>query len=719
MANTGANVTLTDSGTTVILANGQLTAVVVKSTAKISSLLHRGTQLVNTSSSGQIYYSMDGGTAYRQPSGCVYTVRTNTTDMVDIGMRQTWSTEPQAVDMEVHYVLRRGDTGIYTYALLDHPDTYPATSFGEWRMVWKIPGGDVFERLYVDALRNRQMPTAADYAAASPTGIPEILKLNTGVLAGQFEGKYCYNSNYRENPVWGHATDGKDQGIWLVLGAHEWFNDGPTKQDLAPAAGILHVHFGMNHYGGSGTALAAGEAWRKCYGPFLLYCNYQTAGAAACWADAQEQAKAEQAAWPYAWLAGHPDYPLASGRGTVTGTLQVQDALKPALNGTGAWVGLAAPDAGGNWQLESKRYQHWAKAGPGGQFTIPSVRPGSYTLYAFVDGATGEYERSTPVTVTAGGTIALGTLTWTVPRTGAWLVWEIGKADRTAAEFRHGTDYFTPYLWDQFSSEFANPLEYYPGTSNPAVDWNYAHSGYFTAAGPEGWKWRVHFNLSAVPASGNARLTLAFAGSYYARMQLYINDETNQLGANLYPANAEGNALLRQGIHAKYARHTVDIPVARLRTGDNVLTLLQGRSTAASDHVMYDYLSLEMPVLPGGTAADADADGMPDAWEQTWFKNLLQTASADADGDGTSNRAEFLLQLNPADPNSAFTATLLPGAVIRWQGASGLTFKVQRSTSLSGWTTLGTQAGVTGLNQYTDPAPATPRSFYRVQLVMP
>ena len=55
MANTGANVTLTDSGTTVTLANGQLTAVVVKSTAKISSLLHRGTQLVNTSSSGQIY----------------------------------------------------------------------------------------------------------------------------------------------------------------------------------------------------------------------------------------------------------------------------------------------------------------------------------------------------------------------------------------------------------------------------------------------------------------------------------------------------------------------------------------------------------------------------------------------------------------------------------------------------------------------------------------
>ena len=654
----GANVTLTDNGSSVVLSNGVVSATITKDNAKFTAYTYRGVPL--TTSTRQIYYSMDGGSSYRQPSGCTYTVKTNTPDMVDIGMRQTWTTQAQAVDIEVHYVLRRGDTGIYTYAILDHPDSYPATSFGEWRMVWKLPD-NTFERLYVDDLRNRQMPTAADYAAASPTSIAEIVKLNTGVLAGQYEGKYCYNSNYRKNPVWGHATNDEDQGVWLVTGGHEFFNDGPMKQDLDPADRILHIHFGMNHFNGSSTSIAAGEAWRKLYGPFLLYCNHDPAGADACWADAKEQAVAEQAAWPYSWLTGNPDYPLAAGRATVSGTLDLNDPLKPLLDGTNAWVGLAAPDAGGNWQFESKRYQHWIQAGPGGAFTIPHVRPGTYTLYAFTSGATGEYKHSSPVTVTAGQPLNLGTLSWNIARSGTWLAWEIGTADRDSREFRHGNDYFTPHLYEQFSSELPNPLEFNVGTSTPATDWNYAHTGYFTAAGSANWKWRINFNLPSVPTSGNARFHIAFAGSHYSRMHLYVNDETTQFGPNLYPNHGNGNGLLRQTNLAKYSSHVVEIPVSRLRAGSNTITLIQGRSTNTSDHVMYDYLALEMPTLPGGTASDADNDGLADAWEILHFSNLLQTGSADPDLDGATNEME---ESAGSDPNSNSSTPDLDGDLI-------------------------------------------------------
>lgn len=69
--------------------------------------------------------------------------------MVDVGMRQKWSNQPQAVDIEIHYVLRRGDTGLYAYAILDHPRDYPAAGFGEWRMVWKLPD-DLLERVCVE-----------------------------------------------------------------------------------------------------------------------------------------------------------------------------------------------------------------------------------------------------------------------------------------------------------------------------------------------------------------------------------------------------------------------------------------------------------------------------------------------------------------------------------------------------------------------------------------
>ena len=90
----GAAVTLVDHGSTVTLANGEVSATITKSTAKFTAYTFRGVAL--TTASRQIYYSMDGGSNYRQPSGCGYTVKTNTPDMVDIGMRQTWTTQAQA-----------------------------------------------------------------------------------------------------------------------------------------------------------------------------------------------------------------------------------------------------------------------------------------------------------------------------------------------------------------------------------------------------------------------------------------------------------------------------------------------------------------------------------------------------------------------------------------------------------------------------------------------
>ena len=102
------------------------------------------------------------------------------------------------------------------------------------------------------------------------------------------------------------------------------------------------------------------------------------------------------------------DYPLAAGRGTVTGRFIVNDPLKPAVSAANAWVGVAAAeDVAGNWQYQGKAYQFWVRADAAGNFTIPDVRPGSYTLYAFTDGAVGEYSKLA-VNVTAGGTTALG-----------------------------------------------------------------------------------------------------------------------------------------------------------------------------------------------------------------------------------------------------------------------------------------------------------------------
>ena len=66
---------------------------------------------------------------------------------------------------------------------------------------------------------------------------------------------------------------------------------------------------------------------------------------------------------------------------------------------------------------------------------------------------------------------------------------------------------------------------------------------------------------------------------------------------------------------------------------------------------------------PAFLMLDSDADGLPDSWEQTFFSNLKQNATADFDGDGVSNVTEFLDQTSPTDRASArFRLTVLTDA---------------------------------------------------------
>jgi hypothetical protein len=64
----------------------------------------------------------------------------------------------------------------------------------------------------------------------------------------------------------------------------------------------------------------------------------------------------------------------------------------------------------------------------------------------------------------------------------------------------------------------------------------------------------------------------------------------------------------------------------------------------------YHYVPLDANGLP----YDSDGDGLPDAWERYWFGDLAQSAGDDPDGDGLSNRVEWLAGTNPLVSDLAF-----------------------------------------------------------------
>ncbi len=153
---------------------------------------------------------------------------------------------------------------------------------------------------------------------------------------------------------------------------------------------------------------------------------------------------------------------------------------------------------------------------------------------------------------------------------------------------------------------------------------------------------------------------------------------------------------------------------------DVTLTFALENATGASWHQH----ALTNEVVPVG---DADNDNLPDVWEVANFGNIAaQTGTGDADSDGTNNRSEFLLALSPVDGTQRFSATesnVVPGTgtTLTWPAQNGLTFIVQRSTTLSGtWTQLGGTITATGATAtYTDDTAPVGRAFYRIWLTTP
>jgi rhamnogalacturonan endolyase len=244
---------------------------------------------------------------------------------------------------------------------------------------------------------------------------------------------------------------------------------------------------GTHYAGGASANIAAGEDWSTSSAPFSFIATPSpipkrhpgrprqarrapTAGnpaipaawtenALALWEDAVNQSKTEKTAWPYRLGATASTTRTKIKRGTMVGQLVLNDPqaaskLLPNLtvglthaNYVGTGTGFQTRAGNGNivtWPHDGDFYQFWTDGAADGRFTIPNVRPGTYTLRAFANGVLGEFAKA-DITVEAGKKIDLGKLDWQPVRFGKQ-VWEIGYPDRTGDKFFKG-DGANYWLW--------------------------------------------------------------------------------------------------------------------------------------------------------------------------------------------------------------------------------------------------------------------------------
>ncbi len=163
---------------------------------------------------------------------------------------------------------------------------------------------------------------------------------------------------------------------------------------------------------------------------------------------------------------------------------------------------------------------------------------------------------------------------------------------------------------------------------------------------------------------------------------------------------------------------------ANLVEGVNVLAVEIHQQAADSSDISFNFeLTAERP----GTAPDpdTDGDGMRDTWEIangfSYWDATDAAQDADADADGTANRVEYLLALDPRNGAQSFraAATKAPGGItLTWPSAPGRTFTIQRAPTLhpAAWQNIATVPAPAGaIATFTDTSGGTD-SFYRVVL---
>lgn len=560
-------VTVTDQGSSVTISNSIVTATVTKGSAVLTSLTYKGgPNLLANGGSGYyiLNYSQNGKSLKFGPSTQLSYQLTALDDRhVDISLSVN---DPDVIPFgyEMHFVLEKGVSGLYIYEVLRYPEEVEGgATIGQGRYAIRVDP-KTFTQYAVDDVRKGLLPTPQELKNGE-----EVMDATVKLANGDVYTKYnhmVYVGDFDVTGLYGDRI-----GISQIRPSNDFAGGGPMQQrnslHQTETTPILLWHDYESHMGRE--ALTPTKGWEKIYGPTLFYIH-EGNGLDELWSDAKAFALQEKQRWPYSWL-NNPLY-AADTRGSVTGRLTVSDGTSTK----DAWVILGEPDV--DSQNQNLDYLYYARADEQGNFQIDHVRPGTYTLYAVVKGEFGEF-RYDGVEVKENDITRLPSFLWTPPTNGRTL-WQIGIADRTSGEFRHGDDYHQWGNWLEYPLDFPNGVDFYVGHSKERTDWNYAHPVNATPGEPSQVKvpydkslaaWNVRFDVEKALA-GTATLTFGLASSRNGTLNVDLNGQQIADLTSL-PGPKSDSAMPRSAIHGYYREIQVTFDAALLREGQNVLSL--------------------------------------------------------------------------------------------------------------------------------------------------
>jgi rhamnogalacturonan endolyase len=425
-----------------------------------------------------------------------------------------------------YYFARKGDNTIYLATNIT-----TALNPGEARFI---------SRLNSSLLPNSPVAARTAGSTAAVEG-SDVFSFANGQTASKF---YSSQRLIAQQPF---GAGGSAHGVFIVPGTQEMASGGPFFRDIEVNDTGTTTNITAYMYSGH----AQTESMRLgLHGPYALAV---TGGG---------QPASVNLDFLSAFI---PGLLSIAQRGTVSGT------VSGSFGGQPATVALAGTNG-----------QFWASVS-GTSFTIPKVRPGTYTATLYAGELAVGSTRT--VTVSAGQSASLS-LSGNAPTNGS--LFQIGTFDGTPRGFRNADKIETEHPSDVRMSSWSVPT--FAASSSAS---GFPMALFKAVNSPIA----VTFNLSSVPAAGatlRIATTVAFAGG---RPAVSIGSYTSPSSASPAPTDLNSRTVTRgtwRGINHTY---TFAIPASALHTGSNTITIsvISGSSgtTYLSPNFAFDALALD------------------------------------------------------------------------------------------------------------------------------
>lgn len=530
-------------------------SITINSKVQVNSLLYNGKDLIDANNQGRFYFSYNDQNAYSELSPDKVRIEKQTADYVEVVYSRTTGT----LLLEQAFIMQKGVSGIHSYVTVKGTST--PISLREMRVVYRV-NRSLFDYGYVSDVMQGELPSVAEMVASNSNS---IMDATYELSDGSIYTKYDWANYLVEDDVHGILSD--NEGIWAIAPSNEFMNGGPMKQELTVHATnktplVLQMLQG-EHFGAASQSYSTGTD--KIYGPFFIYVNSGNTHQEMI-DDAKAQAGFQKYQWPYQWL-DNPLFP--TNRTEVTGTLNIPHGL----SANNIQVVLAKP--GSSIYNQGTDYMFWSQTNSDGEFTIPNVREGVYTLFAYAtEGEITEKLVVDNINV-LGASVALGTIDWPVEKLEKKF-WQIGENDRLTKGFKMSD---TPRAYGLYDLPPSN-LDYTIGSSTPENDWYYAQTKVGT--------WTVNFNVDAVYPE-NAVLTASIAGAAAnPKVDVYVNGVKQTTWSFGNDASVYRSAVLS----GRHEVRTLTFYASYLNLGSNTVSFKM-TSVGNRGGLMYDCIKSE------------------------------------------------------------------------------------------------------------------------------